>query len=51
MHSSYEYNDMYFERSIFFVQNGSDEVAFEFLHGDVLEPGGHKEMSAILVNQ
>ncbi len=39
MHSSYEYIDMYYEKSIF-VKIGSHEVAFEFLHGDVLEPGG-----------
>jgi hypothetical protein len=51
MYSSYEYNDLYYKKYFFLVQNGSDEFAFEFLHGDVLEPGGYKEMSSILANQ
>jgi hypothetical protein len=51
MHSSYEYIDMYCGKSILFFQIGSHEFSFEFLHGDVLEPGGYREMSSILADQ
>ncbi len=50
MYSSYEYIDMSYGKSIFF-QISSHEFSFEFLHGDVLEPGGYREMSSILADQ